>query len=226
MKRFFVIIISLSLAILMIRALPKAAAMAQGGGVIIRPEPLLSGLRPDAQGMVAIVLENVQGLYALEFQLAFDPHIVEVMDADPAKEGIQIEPAGWWKEGFVAVNQADNTGGRIDFAATLLNPALPVSGSRSVAVITFRTRKTGLSVLNINSAILSTREAEEIPYTQQKGGIGVNPGGQAPDVSAISEPTQPSISKLKPGRLVLAGLAVFAFLIALGVFINILRRRR
>ncbi|MBU4224405.1 MAG: cohesin domain-containing protein [Chloroflexi bacterium] len=209
----------------MIWAQPKAAAIAQGGDVILRPDPLSLGLTPDAQGTVTILLEKVQDLYGMEFHLAFDPNVVEVMDADPAKEGVQIEPADWWKDGFVAVNNADNRSGRIAFAATLLNPARPVSGDRAVAVITFRAMKAGVSALSIESAILSTREAEEISYTAQNGGIGVNPSGQAPDVSAIAEPTESYTSTVKPGRVVLAGVAILAFLIALGVFIYILRYR-
>lgn len=226
MRRTLLINISALLAVLMIWAQPKAAAIAQGGDVILRPDPLSLGLTPDARARVAIVLENVEDLYGLEFHLAFDPNVVEVMDADPAKEGVQIEPADWWKDGFVAVNNADNMSGRIAFAATLLNPARPVSGNRAVAVIIFRARKAGVSALSIESAILSTREAEEISYTEQKGGIGVNPSGQAPDVSAIAEPTESSTSSVKPGRVVLAGVAILAFLIALGVFIYTLRYRR
>ncbi len=226
MKRPLLINISALLAVLMIWTQPKAAAIAQGGEVILRPDPLSLGLTPDTQGTVTIVIEDVQDLYAMEFHLAFDPHVVEVMDADPAKEGVQLEPADWWKDGFVAVNNVDNRSGRIAFAATLLNPARPVSGNRAVAVITFRARKAGVSALSIESAILSTRDAEEISYTAQKGGIGVNPSGQAPDVSAIAGPIESSTSSVKPGRVVLAGVAILAFLIALGVFIYILRYRR
>lgn len=226
MKRTRLIMISALLAALMIWAWPEAVATAQGGDVNLRPEPLSLGLTPDAQGTVTILLENVQDLYGMEFHLAFDPNVVQVEDADPAREGVQIEPADWWKDGFVAVNQADNRSGQIDFAATLLNPARPVSGDRAVAGITFRAKKTGVSVVSIESAILSTRQAEEIPFTKQTGGIGVNPSGQAPDVSLITGPVEPSTSTGHTGRLILAGLSILAFLISLGIFIYALRRRR
>jgi len=51
----------------------------------------------------------------------------------------------------------DNNRGRIDFAATLLNPALPVSGDRAVIGITFRGRQAGVSALSFEAVILSTR---------------------------------------------------------------------
>jgi hypothetical protein len=90
----------------------------------------------------------------------------------------------------------------------------------------FRAMKAGVSALSIESAILSTRQAEEIPFTKQTGGIGVNLSGQAPDVSLITGPVEPSTSTGHTGRLILAGLSILAFLISLGIFIYALRRRR
>ncbi len=77
MRRTLLINISALLAVLMIWAQPKAAAIAQGGDVILRPDPLSLGLTPDARARVAIVLENVEDLYGLEFHLAFDPNVAE-----------------------------------------------------------------------------------------------------------------------------------------------------
>ncbi|NCP16619.1 hypothetical protein GW866_06205 [bacterium] len=212
--------------VLMILAQPKAAATAQGSDVILRPDPLSLGLMPDAQGTIAIVIENVQNLYGVEIHLAFDPNVIQVEDANPAWEGVQIEPAAWLQDGFVAVNRADNSRGRIDFAATLLNPALPVSGDQAVAEITFRGRQAGVSALSFEAAILSTRQAEVIPFTAQPGGIGVNPRGQAPDVIDIAEQTEPFQGTGNRGLLALAGLSILAFSISLGIFIYTLRRRR
>ena len=208
--------------ILVIRGLLGAGEKATASQSVIRPDPLLFGLKPAAQIAVSIVFENVQSLYGLEIHLAFDPRVVEVLDADAGREGVQIEPAGWWRNGFVAVNTADNASGRIDFAATLLNPALPVRGNQIIAVITFRALEAGDSALSIESAILSTREAVEIPYITRAGGIGVNPEGRAPDASA----TEDTSLHVNSGLLALAGLSTLAFLSALGVFIVTLRRGR
>ncbi len=205
-----------------IRGLLDAGEKAAASQAVIRPDPLLLGLKPVAQDTISIVVENVRNLYALEIHLAFDPHVLEVMDADPAQEGVQIEPAEWWENGFVALNRVDNSRGRIDFAATLLNPALPVRGNQIIAVITFRAREAGDSALSIESAILSTREAVAIPYVARAGGIGVNPEGRAPDVSAAEDSPLP----VNTGLLALAGLSVLAFISALGVFIVTLRRGR
>ncbi len=208
--------------ILVIRGLLGAGEKAAASQTVIRPDPLLFGLKPAAQDTISVVVENVHNLYALEIHLAFDPHVLEVMDADPVQEGVQIEPAEWWENGFVAVNRVDNSRGRIDFAATLLNPALPVSGDQTIAVITFHAREAGDSELSIEAAILSTREAVEIPYITRGGSISVNPGGQAAEVRA----SDPSPSPVNRGLLALAGLSVLAFISALGVFLHTLRRGR
>jgi hypothetical protein len=95
-----------------------------------------------------------------------------------------------------------------------------------VAEITFPGRQAGVSALSFEAAILSTPQAEVIPFTAQIGGIGVNPRGQAPDGIAISEQTEPFQSTGYRGLLVLAGSSILAFSISLGIFIYILRRRR
>jgi hypothetical protein len=206
--------------ILITLAWPTFPAVAQDSQPVLRFAPPAVGFKPDAQGSVDIRLDNVQGLYGLEFQLVFDPDIISVIDADVDKEGVQIKPADWWKDGFVAVNRVDNENGRIEFAATLLRPALAINGNRVVATISFEARKTGTSSLKIESATLSTRNAEAIPYAQQIGIIAVNESGQVPNLQAGTRSTGPS-----SGLLALAGGAVLAFFAALGGFIFVLKRR-
>ena len=110
---------------------PDSTAQAQAGQATVRPDPLVLELVPGEQGRVNILILDVQALYAGEFHLVFDPAVLEVVDADPEQAAVQVEPADWWKDGFVAVNRVDNAAGRIDFAATLLNPAGPVSGDQA-----------------------------------------------------------------------------------------------
>jgi hypothetical protein len=90
----------------------------------------------------------------------------------------------------------------------------------------FAAKNKGVSTLSIESAILSTRDAEEIPYTKQEGGIGVNASGQAPDMDVIANPTTLGQGTVNTSRLTLAGLSIFVFLTALGVFIYLLRHKR
>ena len=196
---------------------PGLPVMAQESRATLRPDPLNLELRPGSQGTLKVVVENVHGLYGLEFHLLFDPQVVEVVDADPDQAGIQIEPSAIWKNGFVAVNRVDARSGRIDFAATLLRPAAPISGDRTMAVIRFVGAKVGVSALRIESGILSTGEAERITFAWQAGSIGVNPQGEMAGSAS---------GRVDVSHSLLAGLAVLAFLVALGVFLIALQRER
>jgi hypothetical protein len=221
LKRFRLRTIFIALlGILVPLVLIHIPAVALEGQAVLQFAPSELELTPDAQGKVNIFVQNVQNLYGIEFQLAFDPEIIEVIDADPGEDGVQVWPADWWKEGFVAVNEVNNETGRINFAATLLRPAQPVTGTRAIAVVPFAARKTGSSALSVESAILSTRNAETIPFTKQTGKIVVQLGSQAQDLSSSTRS-----AGFTPGRLALAGAATLTLVTALGGFIYALRKR-
>ncbi|MGB8644403.1 MAG: cohesin domain-containing protein [Anaerolineae bacterium] len=207
----------------------------------VHPDPLALGLKSGDQGTLAIRIDNAESLYGVELHLSFDPQVVEVVDTDSAKEGAQLKPGDWFKGGFVAVNKADNAKGTIDYAVTLLNPAPALSGSGTVATITFKGKNNGTSPLTITHAILATRQAQEIKADWQNGAIGVSLLGQAPQVQVTtSGPSTtnagnsnsqgaPASSAL-PTNLILigvAGLAILGFLGALVLVgaLFILRRR-
>lgn len=157
-------------------------AFAANGNAVVHPDPLSVGLKSGEAQDVSIRVENVQDMYGVELQIKFDPKVVQVKDADDSKDGTQIAVGEWLQDGFVAVNQADNAKGTISFAATLLNPAPPLSGDGDAATITFRAKADGTSPLKISKALLATRDATEIKSSVQDGAIGVSLLGQAPAV--------------------------------------------
>ncbi len=190
-------------------------------GVVLRFEPPTLVLTIGAQGSVSILVENVQDLYGIEFHVTYNANIAEIVDTDPDKQGVQIRPADWWKDGFVPVNQVDNKTGRIDFAATLLRPAEPLSGKQVVAIISFAAREAGTSALGIESAILSTRAAEAIPYSPQDGEIRVTASSQAMDEGASTRAVGTST-----GRLALGGTVILGIISAVIAIIYAMRRKR
>lgn len=215
------------------------ASLAASPQVIVRPDPLSLGMRSGDRGSISIRVDNAQNLYGLEFHLSFDPNIVEVVDADSSKPGVQLEAGGWLKGGFAAVNKADNAKGTIDYAVTLLNPAPPINGGGIVATISFKAKKDGTSPLKIVKAILATREAQEINSQWQNGAIGVSILGQAPQVQVTTgngneQPSGgavPPSSSLPTSNILLigaAGVGVLGFFGALVLVAAILvfRRRR
>lgn len=226
----WILLVTIFLGVGMVGLIPAAMA---NSGAIVRPDPLSLGLKPGAEKTVTLLFEDVQELYGIEVHLTFDSKLVEVVDADPDKPDVQIQSEDWLKDGFIAANRADNAAGKIDFAATLLNPAPPVNGSKSFAQITFRAKNDGTSPLKIEQVILTTRDAQVIPSQQQNGQLGVSEQGQPPVMGSSDTPPAPQpdeqsgLFNLRSGLLVsVAGCGVFAFIIALLVVVGVILWRR
>lgn len=140
----------------------------QTAQVLVSPSSQVIGLGQSTT--VDIRVEDVVGLYGATFHLAFDPDKVRVVDTDPERPGVQIEPGtSLSTEGFVALNRAGNEVGTIDYAVTLLNPALPVSGDELLARITFQAIGSGESSLTFTRVLLSDQGANQIPEEHQDG---------------------------------------------------------
>lgn len=123
---------------------------------------------------VEVQARGAQGLYGADVRLVFDPALLEVVDADPDKPGVQVEgglPGGW-----EAVNRADNEAGTVVYAATLLNPAPPVDGDVTLIRVAFRAKRARLAFVEV-SAILANKAAWPIPTNTQGGIIVVGDGG-------------------------------------------------
>jgi hypothetical protein len=131
-------------------------------GATVRLE-LLPGQEGADVVTVAIRIENATRLYGVEVHLAFDPARLEVQDADPDKEGVQIQAGDFPSPDFVVQNQADNAKGTIDYAVTQLAPREAVNGSGVLATVTVRGKDKGTSSLTFVGAKLANPDGQEIP---------------------------------------------------------------
>ncbi len=213
-------------------------ARAVAANALVHPDPLTVGMKRGEEQAISIRVENVKNMYGIEFQIKFDPKVVQVQDADSSTDGIQVAVGDWLQDGFVAANKVDNSKGTIAFAATLLNPAPPLDGDGTVATIAFRAKADGNSPLKISKAILATRDATEIKSQVQDGAIGVSASAQAPVVQnkTNSSSTQPnsenkSNTSALPGTPTLwlvgaAGVGILAVAIAVVVLLGIVFLRK
>lgn len=114
---------------------------------------------------VNIIAEDVVDLYGVEIHLTFDPGILTAQDADPDKDGIQIEDGGFLPidQGFAVANNVEEAEGRIAYAVTLLNPAPPVSGSGTIARVTFDVLQDAPATIDIEKAKLVAVDLQSIP---------------------------------------------------------------
>jgi len=136
--------------------------------------------------IVEIRVQDVVDLYAVDLHLTFDPAVLQVDDADgnPAN-GVQIESGDFLDPAhlYVVYHDALNDMGVITYTATMLYPAVPVSGSGVLARITFRAHSLGSSAVAFSRAVLSDQHAESISATVHDGSIVVGSVTGTPSVT-------------------------------------------
>jgi len=127
---------------------------------------------------VNIRIGNVTNLYAAEVHLTFDAALLQVLDDDEVQAGVQILPGSLFpstRPSYVVRNQADQSTGTIDFAMTLLDPAMPISGSGTLATIRFSARQAGTAVLHWTAIKLADKVGVSIAHTAQDCPILISP---------------------------------------------------
>ena len=93
----------------------------------------------DSEIELVLSVEDIRGLYGVDFSLRFDPTVLEVVDANPDLEGMQMTATGDWAQiGYTARNSIDAEAGRARFAASLRSPAQPMDGDIEIATLRLR----------------------------------------------------------------------------------------
>jgi LysM repeat protein len=153
------------------------AAPSQQSETTVSIQPATQTIHVGETTTVDVQIDNVSNLFGVDLRLSFDPSIVKVVDSNPLVDGVQVEPGAFLDisggKGFVVDNSADNTAGTINYAATLLSPADPVSGGGPLIRITFEGVGEGESSITLDSVMLSDAKAAEIPAATQNGSITV-----------------------------------------------------
>jgi hypothetical protein len=126
---------------------------------------------------VDIYVSDVADLFGADVRLAFDPAVLQVVDADPATPGVQVTwgplltsggPASYIEQ----FNEASNVGGTVKLVISKWK-GLPVSGSGVLAHINFTSTTPGLSNIRFTQAILSDNYANEIDHDTTDGSIRI-----------------------------------------------------
>jgi len=120
-----------------------------------------------------LAVTQVTGLYGVEVHLRFDPDILEIVDADPTNDGVQLETGTFPAPDFVALNRVDNRAGTIDYAVTQLSPREPREGSGVVAHIAVRAKRPSTTQIEIERFILTDTSAGAIDAVGENGQIEV-----------------------------------------------------
>lgn len=140
---------------------------------LLHTDPQETLLRVGDTTTVDLVLTDVHGLYGAEIHLRFDPQALQVVDAVPDTDGVQLEPGALPAPDFVVQNEANNQQGTIDYAVTQLPPSAPGEGSGIVARITFEAVKPSVSSLQFEQFLLADTIGGNIDALPQDGQIRV-----------------------------------------------------
>lgn len=172
LKRWGIVLLALTslLVVFFLFSAPEATALSPNATTITlyRPNTEIYGCETVD---VEIWINDVSDLYGADVRLAFDPAIIEVVDADPNKAGVQITDGDFLQNTFVAQNEADNAAGTIIYALTQLNPQPPANGSGILAIISFRAKAVGYSNLDFTFTQLANRDGEELFAAASNGNI-------------------------------------------------------
>lgn len=136
----------------------------QAAAATVAPELPAYTIAPDVITTVVVRLEDANNVYGIDVRAAFDPALVEVVDADLAADGIQLEPGRFPQPDFVALNRVDPQAGTLRYAVTQVNPTLPANGDG--VVFTVRLRGLGLAgsgEFRIDLVEMSDRNGQLLP---------------------------------------------------------------
>ncbi|MCB0197747.1 MAG: N-acetylmuramoyl-L-alanine amidase, partial [Anaerolineae bacterium] len=126
-----------------------------------------------AQGTTTVEVDNVSGVQALQLDLTYDPSVVQVIDADASRDGVQVTVDSIFSGGFIAVNNVDTTNGRITFAATLLGSGV-ISGNQTIISIDWKPQTAGTTDLVFENTILANGSGGSVAVTNVNGVITVS----------------------------------------------------
>jgi len=120
-----------------------------------------------------VQLDRVKDLAGGEVYISYNPAILEVQDADPAKSGVQVALGAFLKPDFVAQNLVTAEQGKINFAVIQLPPSQPVSGSGILATVTFKAKAAGSSPLTFDLVNLADAAGTPIDHAVQNSQVVV-----------------------------------------------------
>ncbi len=139
--------------------------------VKVDPESLVVSLCSEQESM-AIQVENVTSLAAVQLEVTYDPDVIEVIDANDSQTGVQVKVDEAFADGFIALNNVDTANGRISFAATLLGSD-KIDGDTGLITIDWRPQKAGVSAVTLEDVILANTNGQSIEFTSRHGTVEV-----------------------------------------------------
>jgi hypothetical protein len=162
-------LIGVAILLMLLMNVPSTLAQA----TVVRIDPATLGVPISSPGStVNVVIDDVANLGAFQFDLVYDPAIVQItgvaLGPFPGSTGRTVIPVG---------PVIDNTAGRTTFGAFSFGLTAGPDGSGVLAVVTLIPKSADESPLNLENTQVTDSSGAIIPASLQNGTIVVNPGG-------------------------------------------------
>jgi hypothetical protein len=121
-----------------------------------------------------VTVDNVSSLVGVDLELSYDPTVIQVIDADRTRPGVQVKFDSFIVED-VSLNVVDTARGKIFFSASLLD-GRSVNGPLALIGIDWRPQNVGNSAVTLIDAgvVLTGSGGQTISRTLQNGAVQVN----------------------------------------------------
>ncbi len=150
-------------------------------------DPAALNLEVGEQAAVVIWIDGVSRLQSLLIECSFDPAIIQIEDANPYAEGIQITPGSFPPHAQVSQNRVE--GGRITYMVTVEGDGTAY-GSGLVLSITLWGVAEGTSTLRLENIAAYDPEGQPIGITPLSDGlIAVGASALLPSTPPAVQPT-------------------------------------
>jgi hypothetical protein len=148
--------------------------------VYFSPDPIEIGV--GAIRDVNLMVENVEGLYALEIRISFPNSLAQVVDADPGVPGVQIRDGDIFSgfHAYTIQNSADNATGRIEYIRSIAGSDRGRDGSGIIATIPLRGVAAGQGVMAFVEVVLCERDGTSISATYRDSRVNITVQGSTP----------------------------------------------
>lgn len=144
---------------------------------------------------VRVLAEGLRPFVSIEVRIQYDPRHLEVVDADPARDGTQIAPGPFPppEQTVPWMNNADSASGAIVYAVVLAESD-PVNGGGTVALIPMRGLVPGGAHIGFELAVVGSALARRIPVATYDADIDILGESEATFTpTAPSPPASPTL---------------------------------
>lgn len=143
-------------------------------GVTVRMEPAKKQLYLNRTGAVDVLIDNVTNIGSFQFEIGYDPAIVQLRGSSPVRLGSFLGSTG---RTVIPVGPAiDTTAGTVVFGAATFGPQAGPTGSGTLASITWTGVGEGSRSLDLRNVQVSDINGVVIPVSEVDGEITVKRG--------------------------------------------------